>query len=157
MDFTKAKELQEALDQAILQELGEGANPKLVEHGLRPRNAGTMQDPDGEATRSRACGDAMCIQVRLRGDRVQEIRFMTNGCGPMAACGSMVTELALGSSLREAMGIQEQQVMNALQGLPKEERHCATLAVETLRAAVRDALIHRREPWKRLYRPKSGL
>jgi nitrogen fixation NifU-like protein len=157
MDSRKRRELQEALDRAILQELGEDASPRLVEHVLRPRNAGTMQDPDGEATRSRACGDAMCIQVRLRIDRLHEIRFMTNGCGPMAACGSVVTELALGRSLREAMRIRPEQVMDALEGLPKKEEHCAVLAVETLRAAVRDAIIQRREPWKRLYRPKSGL
>ncbi len=146
MDLREGNEVEEALAQAILHELGEGANPKLVEHALRPRNAGVMQDPDGEATRSRACGDAMCIQVRLRGDRVQDLRFMTNGCGPMAACGSMVTELALGSRLRAVMAIETRQVMDAMEGLPKEEGHCAVLAVETLRAAVRDALIHRREP-----------
>ncbi len=146
MDLREGNEVEEALAQAILHELGEGANPKLVEHALRPRNAGVMQDPDGEATRSRACGDAMCIQVRLRGDRVQDLRFMTNGCGPMAACGSMVTELALGRTLRAVMAIETRQVMDAMEGLPKEEGHCAVLAVETLRAAVRDALIHRREP-----------
>jgi len=78
---------------------------------------------------------------------------MTDGCGATVACGSMVTELARGKTLHEAMKIDGKKVIEAFGGLPIEHTHCADLAANTLRAAINDALQCRREPWKRLYRP----
>ncbi len=156
MEFKDSDEVWDDLDQAILRGLGEGLSPTLVEHALRPRNAGTLVDPDGEATLSGICEDTVRIQVRLNHDRIEEIAFMTDGCSATVACGSMVTELARGKTLQEAMKIDGKRVIQAFGGLPIEHTHCADLAANALKAALRDALQYQREPWKRLYRPRGG-
>lgn len=148
-------DFREELDQALLRELGGSTNPILVEHLLRPQNIGVMDDPDGEAILTGICEDTVRVQLRLKGARVQEVRFMTNGCGATVACGSMATQLAHGRILSEAIQINGRRIIDALGGLPIEFAHCADLAANTLKAAVRDALKKRRQPWERLYGPKS--
>lgn len=155
MEFKDSDEAWDDLDQAILRGLGNGLSPALVEHALRPRNAGTLEDPHGEATLSGICEDTVRIQLRLNHDRIDEIAFMTDGCAATLACGSMVTELARGKTLQEAMKIDGKRVIEAFGGLPIEHTHCADLAANTLRAAIRDALQYQREPWKRLYRTRG--
>jgi nitrogen fixation NifU-like protein len=156
MDFRDGTEIKEELEKVLLQELGDGISPILVDHIVRPRNLGTIEAPDGEATLSGICEDTVRIQFRLQGDRIEEIRFMTNGCGATLACGSMATEWARGKTLGEAMKVSAQQLIEALGGLPIESTHCAYLAANTLKAAARDALEVRRAPWKGLYRAKGG-
>jgi nitrogen fixation NifU-like protein len=148
-------EVTKELERILLEELGKRVNPALMEHVLRPRNAGHMDQPDGEASLTGICEDTVRIQLRLAGDRIEEIRFMTNGCGATVACGSMVTELARGKPLEEALRIDGTRVVEAFGGLPVEHTHCADLAANALRAAVSDALEGRREPWKRLYRSRD--
>jgi nitrogen fixation protein NifU and related proteins len=142
----------EEVERTLVEEIGRDIGPVVLDHILRPRNAGVLDHPDGEATLTRTCGDGLCVQIRLRGDLVQDIRFMTNGCGAMVACGSMATDLARGKSLREAFAVEETTIMDALDGLPEEEAHCAALAASALKAALRDALVNRTESWKRPYR-----
>jgi len=76
--------------------------------------------------------------VRLNGERIEEVSFMTDGCGPTVACGSMVTKMAQGRSLAEAAAIEAAEVLLSLDGLPAEHVHCATLAVNTLHEALAD-------------------
>lgn len=157
MDFRDSRDFENELDKAILQELGEGISRMLVDHILRPRNVGIIEQPDGEASLTGICEDTVRIQFRLKEERIEEIRFMTNGCGATLACGSMATELVRGRTLDEAIKVSAQRIIEALGGLPIESTHCADLAANTLKAAVRDAMENRRTPWKRLYRPKSSL
>ncbi|GAJ20640.1 unnamed protein product, partial [marine sediment metagenome] len=86
------------------------------------------------------------------GEIVQEASFFTDGCGTSIASGSMVTELARGKKLSQAQRISQKDVLNALGGLPEESEHCALLAADTLKAAIRDYLAMRKEPWKKAYR-----
>jgi len=145
----------DTVDQALAEELGAAIHPKVLDHVVRPRNAGLLEDPDGEATLTRECGDGLCIQLRVQGDRIREIGFMTNGCGAMLACGSAVTELARGRTLRQAMALDGAAVMEVLEGLPLQESHCATLSAGALKAAVRNVLMNRQEAWKRPYRRRN--
>ena len=77
---------------------------------------------------------------------------MTDGCGTSIASGSMVTEIAKGKSVGEVLKTNQQDVLNALGGLPGESEHCALLAANTLKEAIRDYLAMKKEPWKRAYR-----
>ena len=77
---------------------------------------------------------------------------MTDGCGPVIACGSMATDLAKGKTINEAMALSEEDIMTGLNGLPDSETHCATLAISALKQALVDYLALQREPWKRSYR-----
>jgi nitrogen fixation NifU-like protein len=78
--------------------------------------------------------------------------FYTDGCGTSIASGGMVTEMARGKSITEAQKIGRQSVLDTLGGLPDESEHCALLAANTLREAVRDYVATKREPWEKAYR-----
>jgi nitrogen fixation NifU-like protein len=91
----------------------------------------------------------------MKDGRVANASFWTDGCGPSIASGSMVTELAKGKSVHEAQRITQQDVLDGLGGLPEESRHCALLAANTLREAIKDYLAFKNEPWKRAYRQSS--
>ena len=124
----------------------------VINHAMNPRNAGVMQDADGFARVTGPCGDTMEIWLKVNGDTIINTSFMTDGCGTTIASGSMVTEMAKGKSVGEAQKISQQDVLDALGGLPDESEHCALLAANTLKAAIRDYIAMKREPWKRAYR-----
>ena len=109
---------------------------KVIEEAHNPSNVGRMPEPDAYGIVHGWCGDTMEIYLRLNGERVQEATFMTDGCGPSAACGSMLTTMTQGISLEEAGQIAPEDLITALDGLPAESTHCAELAVSTLRAAL---------------------
>jgi len=124
----------------------------VTDHVLRPRNLGEMAKTNGTSRVSGGCGDTLTIWLRVAGEVITEASFEVEGCAATIACGSMVTELARGRSVAEAMSLDEQALIDALDGLPEGNRHCATLAVETLRQALKDYIAYRREPWRRAYR-----
>jgi nitrogen fixation NifU-like protein len=109
---------------------------RVLEQARNPTNLGRMEDPDVHAILTGWCGDTMEIYVRLNGDTIREAMFMTDGCGPSVACGSMLTTMVRGLALDEAEEIDPQDLLLALDGLPEESTHCAQLAVETLRKAL---------------------
>jgi nitrogen fixation NifU-like protein len=109
---------------------------KVIEEAHNPRNLGRMPEPDTHAIVCGWCGDTMEIYLRLDGERIKEIAFMTDGCGSAVACGSMLTRLVQGTSLKEADRITPEDLLAALDGLPEESIHCAELAVNTLREAI---------------------
>ena len=94
----------------------------------------------------------MEMYLTVRGDRVIDANFWTDGCGTSIASGSMTTELAKGKSLAEARSITKDVILSSLGGLPEESEHCALLAADTLREAIKDYIDLKREPWKKGYR-----
>lgn len=124
----------------------------VVDHAMNPRNVGSMDNADGYARITGPCGDTMEIWLRARNDIIIEASFLTDGCGTTIAAGSMVTELVKGKSATQALKISRQDVLSALGGLPEESQHCALLAANTLKEAVKDYLAFWGEPWKRAYR-----
>ncbi|MFC2062689.1 iron-sulfur cluster assembly scaffold protein [Chloroflexota bacterium] len=75
--------------------------------------------------------------------------FMTDGCGTSIASGSMTADMAKGKDIRQALKIGQQDVLDALGGLPEESQHCALLAANTLKQAIQDYLATKKEPWKK--------
>ena len=128
----------------------------VIDHAMNPRNLGTMEDADGFARIIGPCGDTMEVWLKVRASTINDINFMTDGCGTSIACGSMMTDLVKGKSVFEAGKINQQDILNALGGLPKESQHCALLAADTLKMAIRDCLALQREPWKKSYRKYKG-
>ena len=124
----------------------------VIDHAMNPRNAGSIQDADGFACVTGPCGDTMEIWLKVKDNRIQNVTFWTDGCGTTIAAGSMVTELAKGKNVPQAQRIAQQDVLHALDGLPPESEHCALLAANTLKQAIRDYLVSKKEPWKRAYR-----
>jgi nitrogen fixation NifU-like protein len=112
---------------------------KVIEHFMNPMNVGVMDDADCSTYMSGMCGDTIGFFVRLDGDRIERVSFVTNGCGPTIACGSALTLLAQGLTIDEAMKLTGDDLMRRLDGLPKENTHCADLAVNTLRGTLEKA------------------
>ena len=112
---------------------------KVLEHFANPRNVGTMDDADGVGeVGNPVCGDVMRIFIKVKDDRIDDIRFQTLGCGAAIATSSMVTDLARGKTLDEAMTITRDAVASELDGLPPTKMHCSNLAADALHAAIED-------------------
>jgi nitrogen fixation protein NifU and related proteins len=112
---------------------------KVLEHFRNPRNVGELENPDGVGVEGNpVCGDLMEIQIKVEDDRIKDIKFKTFGCGSAIATSSMVTELAKGKTLDEALKITRADVANELDGLPKQKMHCSNLAADALHRAIED-------------------
>jgi nitrogen fixation NifU-like protein len=140
------------LEQSVMADMKETYSEKTIDHFLNPRNLGEIAAPDGFGRVTGPCGDTMEIYLKVRDGKVINASFRTDGCGPSIASGSMVTELAKEKSVVEAREINQADVLDALGGLPEDSRHCALLAANTLREAIKDYLAFKNEPWKRAYR-----
>jgi len=114
---------------------------KVMEHFRNPRNMGEIPDADGVGTVGNpVCGDLMTIYIKVRANRLEDIKFKTFGCGAAIATSSMITELAKGKTLEEAMKITRGDVADSLGGLPPIKMHCSNLAADGLHAAIQDYL-----------------
>ena len=142
----------EELQELILADARNIYSETVINHAMKPRNVGVMQDADGFARVTGPCGDTMEIWLRVNGDTIVDTSFMTDGCGTSIASGSMVTEMTKDKRVSEAIKISQQDVLDALDGLPQESEHCALLAANTLKAAIKDYVTMKQEPWKRAYR-----
>lgn len=121
---------------------------KVMDHFNNPRNVGVLPDADGTGeVGNPVCGDIMKITINVDDDKISDVRFQTLGCGAAIATSSIVTEMAKGLTLEEAVAISKQQVADELGGLPAAKMHCSVLATDGLKVAVDDYLVkHGREP-----------
>jgi nitrogen fixation protein NifU and related proteins len=114
-------------------------NDTVMDHFLNPRNMGDVQEADGVGeVGAAACGDIMKISLKIRDGKIEDARFKTFGCGSAIASSSMATELIKGRTLEEAKNFSNQEVVDALGGLPPVKIHCSVLAEEALKAAIED-------------------
>ncbi len=114
---------------------------KVMDHFTNPRNVGTIESPDavGEVGNP-TCGDIMRIYLKIKDNRIEDIKFQTFGCGAAIATSSMVTEMAKGKTLEEALKITNKQVAEELEGLPPQKMHCSNLAADALHNAIKNYL-----------------
>ena len=140
------------LEQSVMEDMKRVYSEKTIDHFLKPRNLGEIPAPDGFGRITGPCGDTMEIYLKVRDDKVINASFWTDGCGPSIASGSMVTEMAKLMNISEAQRISQHDVLAALGGLPEESEHCALLAANTLKEAIKDYLAFKNESWKRAYR-----
>jgi len=112
---------------------------KVMEHFKNPRNVGEIPDADGIGTVGNpVCGDLMTIYIKVKDNRLVDIKFKTFGCGSAIATSSMITELAKGKTLEEGLKISRANVADELGGLPAVKMHCSNLAADALHAAIED-------------------
>jgi ATP-binding protein involved in chromosome partitioning len=110
-------------------------SPVALKHMRHPRNCGPLMSFMGHASITGTCGESIEFWVLVRGNRLEEVSFVSDSCGPSLACGSMTACLAEGKTLEEAAALGQQDILHALGGLPKESEHCALLAADALHAA----------------------
>ena len=112
---------------------------KVMEHFMNPRNVGEIDNPDGIGEEGNpVCGDMMTFYIKVTDNRLDDVKFKTFGCGAAIAVSSMVSEMAKGKTLEEALKITPRLVADKLEGLPKNKLHCSNLGAQALRKAIED-------------------
>src|SRR5659263_147133 len=122
---------------------------KVMDHFRNPRNVGQIKDADGTGrVGNPVCGDLMEIQIKVENNILKDVKFKTFGCGSAIATSSMITEMAIGKTLEEALKITRGDVAEELGGLPLIKMHCSDLAADALHAAIKDYMAHKEEKAK---------
>ena len=123
---------------------------KVMEHFTNPRNVGEIDDPDGVGEEGNpVCGDMMTFYIKVKDNRLEDVKFKTFGCGAAIAVSSMVSEMAKGKTLEEAMKITPRSVADELEGLPKQKFHCSNLGAQALNKAIKDYVSKKKEGGKK--------
>jgi nitrogen fixation NifU-like protein len=111
----------------------------VMDHFRNPRNVGELADADGVGqVGNPVCGDVMKLMIKVKDERIEDVKFQTFGCGAAIATSSMVTEMVAGKTLKEALAISNKAVAEALGGLPATKMHCSNLAADALHKAIED-------------------
>lgn len=132
-DFVKMiKELQKKIEY----EEGKIYSKVVIGEYRNPNHFGILKNPDAKARIKGPCGDTMEFYLKIVNEVIKEALFWTDGCGATIASGNMLTKIILGKNLKEANTVTSEQLISALDGLPKENLHCAVLAVNTLRKSI---------------------
>jgi nitrogen fixation NifU-like protein len=112
---------------------------KVMDHFTNPRNVGEIEDADGIGEEGNpVCGDAMKIFIKVKDDVITDLKFKTFGCASAIAVSSMVTEMAKGMTIEEALKITKASLADALDGLPPQKMHCSNLGADALHKAIED-------------------
>jgi nitrogen fixation NifU-like protein len=110
---------------------------KVMDHFMHPRNVGEIENADGIGeVGNPVCGDMMTFYIKVKDDRLSDIKFKTFGCGAAIAVSSIVTEMGMGKTLEEARQITPDLVAKELEGLPKNKFHCSNLGAQALNKAI---------------------
>ena len=123
-----AEELQESIF--------EGLSTNLMNEVLNSRNIGRIDKPDSYVSVTGICGDTIEMFLNVTDGRINDLKFVTDGCGFTIACASYVTRMAVGRTVEGALLIRPENVDNYFGGLPEEHKHCAKLSVMTLEAVI---------------------
>ena len=111
----------------------------VMDHFMNPRNVGSIENADGVGEVGNAkCGDIMKMYLKIKDDKIEDVKFETFGCGSAIASSSMATEMIKGKPVSEALELSNKAVVEALDGLPAHKIHCSVLAEEAVKAAVKD-------------------
>lgn len=111
----------------------------VMDHFSNPRNAGVIEDADGVGeVGNPVCGDMMTFYIKVKDDRLEDVKFQTFGCVAAIAVSSMVSEMAKGRKLEEARKITNRSVAATLGGLPQNKMHCSNLGAEALALAIKN-------------------
>jgi len=114
---------------------------KVMDYFMNPRNVGEIDDADGVGeVGNPVCGDMMTFYIKVKNNRLEDVKFKTFGCGAAIAVSSMVSEMAKGKTLGEAKKITPKLVAEQLDGLPKQKFHCSNLGAQALNKAIKNYL-----------------
>ena len=113
-----------------------GYSEKFKEEFSNPQNIGKIENADSQVSITGVCGDTVEMYLAIKDGRIDDIKFMTDGCGATVACASYVARVVKGKTIEEALLMKPEDVDSYFEGLPEESKHCAKLAIDTLKAAL---------------------
>ncbi len=117
---------------------------KVIEHFMCPRNVGSMPDANAEGTYGDSnCGDFLNVYLKVEDDTIKKISYLVFGCAAAVASSSMMSELAQGKTVEEALEITDKDIEQGLDGLPANKLHCSVLGAKALRNAINNYLMNR--------------
>lgn len=112
---------------------------KVMDHFANPRNVGEIKDASGVGeVGNPVCGDMMKFYIKVENNIITDVKFKTFGCGAAIAVSSMVSEMAMGKTIEEALAITNAAVAKELGGLPPNKLHCSNLGADALHKAIED-------------------
>lgn len=120
-------------------------NKRVMDHFMNPRNVGEIENAEGIGEAGNPHGDHMKIFLKIRNNLIEDVKFKTFGCAAAIASSSMATELIKGKTLKEAYELTNEDVAEALEGLPPGKLECSVVSREAIHSAISD------------YRKKQGL
>ena len=122
--------------QTLQDAIFKGYSEKFKEELSNPKNVGKIENADSKISITGVCGDTIEMYLVLKDGKINDIKFMTDGCGATIACASYVIRIVKGKAIKEALRMKPEDVDSYFEGLPQESKHCAKLAIDTLKAAL---------------------
>ncbi|NLB88264.1 MAG: Fe-S cluster assembly scaffold protein NifU [Syntrophomonadaceae bacterium] len=114
---------------------------KVMDHFMNPRNVGSIPEANGIGeVGNLTCGDIMHIEILVKDNIIDDIKFQTYGCAAAIATSSMITEMVKGMTIEEALKVTNRNVAQSLDGLPPQKMHCSNLAADALHEAIKNYL-----------------
>jgi len=132
-------------------EIKDKYSDEVLKNWLDPQYMGEISCPEGYAKLTGSCGDEMAFFLRVRDGKITDVKFSTDGCITSIAAGNAGAELISGRMIDEALMLKASDILTVLHGLPPEDEHCAQLAMDVIKEALRDYFLTRREPWRKDY------
>jgi len=110
---------------------------KVMDHALHPKHVGKIKNPDGKATEGNiSCGDELTLYIKVKNNKIKDIKFSSFGCSAALASSDALCELAIGKTIKEAEKITAKDITKYLGGLPKIKFHCSVLGMKALKKAI---------------------
>jgi len=112
---------------------------KVIDHFKNPRNQGVIKNADAIGkVGNPVCGDVMKIYLKIKGNKIEDIKFETLGCAAAIAVSSALTDMVKGKTLNQALKLTKDKIVKDLGGLPAPKVHCSMLGVEALHEAIKN-------------------
>ncbi|MBW2631725.1 MAG: iron-sulfur cluster assembly scaffold protein [Deltaproteobacteria bacterium] len=134
------REIEEIMMGMVYEKAMEIYSEALIEHGTNPHNYGAIDHPDGYAKITGVCGDTVEMFLRIKGEKIEESKFNTDGCMFSIAACSVAAEMAEGKTVPACIGISQSAILGHLEKMPKDHEHCALLAAMTMQKALRQCI-----------------
>jgi len=132
--------------QNLQEAIFKGYSEKFKQELFNPKNIGKIENADSQVSITGVCGDTIEMYLAIKDGRINDIKFMTDGCGATIACASYVARAVKEKTIKEALQMKPEGVDNYFEGLPQESKHCAKLAIDTLKAALSRYKIKEKKP-----------
>jgi nitrogen fixation NifU-like protein len=125
-------EIAKSLQESVL----EGYSRRFKDELFGLKNIGKIEDADSQISITGLCGDTVQMYLAIKDGEIDDIKFMTDGCGATITCASYVTRTVKGKTIEDAHRMKPEDVDSYFEGLPEESKHCAKLSIDTLKAAL---------------------